>query len=142
MHANLTALLHRASQVVDARFARELPARWSATPTQATVLAAVGASEECSQTEIVRATGVDRSTVAEVVRRLAWRGLLARKRSKHDSRAYQVTITKDGRDLLEQVARTRAHAEATVLGSLSAEKQQQLIALLDELVAAQGDGLA
>ena len=61
------------------------------------ILKAIAANEGASQTAIVDLTGVDRSTLADVVKRLLQRRLLARKRSKADARAYQLTLTDDGR---------------------------------------------
>jgi len=65
------------------------------------VLDAVRNAEETpSQTYIVDATGIDRSTVADIVRRLVERRLLSRRRKKEDMRTYQTFVTDAGLDLL------------------------------------------
>jgi DNA-binding MarR family transcriptional regulator len=64
------------------------------------ILEAVAAHEPCSQTEIVAATSVDRSTTATTVRRLMRMNLLKRRRTKEDARAYAVTITAAGKAAL------------------------------------------
>jgi DNA-binding MarR family transcriptional regulator len=55
----------------------------------------------------VGATSVDRSTLADVVRRLVKQRLATRKRNKADSRAYDVALTDEGRAQL-QAARKAA----------------------------------
>ena len=77
---SLIHLLHRASQVAEDRLTREL-GDVDVTPRQLAVLGAIEAHDGASQTDIVVATGVDRSTVADMVRRLLKRGLVSRKRT-------------------------------------------------------------
>lgn len=134
MPISLTALLHRASQAVDAQFAKELAEGVNVTVRQVAVLAAVAQREGCSQTDIVDETGIDRSTLADICRRLVERGLLARKRSKVDARAYMLTITPPGRELVSLASRAQKRAEAAVLNALPARKRDESEALLAELV--------
>ncbi len=51
------------------------------------MLARVAGNEGLSQTDIVNLTGIDRSTLADIVRRLVKKGLLQRRRTKQDARA-------------------------------------------------------
>src|SRR5947207_143689 len=91
-------LLHRAVQSADQIFGREVH---PLTPRQFAVLACVGDGDGLSQTDIVEETGVDRSTIAEIVRRMAKTGLLQRRRSKQDARAYVVRLTNTGHEALK-----------------------------------------
>ena len=91
---------------------------FSLTPRQYIVLAALAEHGGVSQTDIVARSGIDRSTLADIMRRLLKQGLLQRRRSKKDSRAYVVTLTDDGRS-----AFTQAHARARLV-------DQQLIGLI------------
>lgn len=52
-----------------------------------------------SQACLVITTGIDRSTMADIVRRLSIKGLIARKRQKDDARTYNVTLTEKGEDV-------------------------------------------
>ena len=72
-------LLHRASQVADKLFVSHVGAP-GLTPRQFAVLKAVGDADGLSQTDIMMATGIDRSSTAELVGRLVTMGLLARRR--------------------------------------------------------------
>ena len=74
-------LLHRVSQRADDTFGKEVSDA-DLTPRQFAVLFAAAESENPSQTDLVVATGIDRSTVAEMIRRMAKKGLLQRRRSR------------------------------------------------------------
>ena len=92
-------LLHRASQRADFLFARN--ARdIELTPRQFVVLQTVAENNGLSQTDIMAATGIDRSSTAELVRRLVTNGCLQRRRTRRDARVYAVRITAAGRQLL------------------------------------------
>ena len=93
-------LLHRAGQCADELFATQIKER-DLTPRQFVVLMAVAGSEEPSQTTLVQKTGIDRSTVADIVRRLVERGLLVRKRTRRDARTYAVRLTARGEAALK-----------------------------------------
>lgn len=129
---SLIHLLHRASQIAEDRFMRELDDT-DLTPRQLAVLAAIEAREGASQTDIVAATGVDRSTLADIVRRLLKRGLVSRKRTKEDARAYAVKLTDAGRRVLAKAAPVMQRVEAELLDVLPAKKRGELVALLGHL---------
>ena len=90
-------LLHLAGQRADNLFAEQGS---PLTPRQYIVLAVLEGGEGASQTDIVRATGIDRSTLAVLVKRLVRAGYVRRTRSKADARAYVVRLTTNGRKVL------------------------------------------
>ena len=49
-----------------------------------------------AQTDLVRATGIDRSTLADLVARMTTKGLLERERSTIDARAKAVKLSEAG----------------------------------------------
>ena len=106
-------LLHRAGQVADELFAKEIP-EGELTPRQYAVMLVLAENENISQTDLVNATGIDRSTLAEIVKRLITRDLLARRRSRLDARAYSVRLTEDGHAAL-QAARPKVQKVEEVL---------------------------
>lgn len=73
-------LLRRCVQYANDLFSRESPAS-DLTKQQFTVLAAVEQNEGISQTDLVALTGIDRSTLAEMIRRMIDKGLLDRERT-------------------------------------------------------------
>lgn len=109
---------HRASQLSDELFGTEA-AGLKITPRQYVVLATVEANQGLSQTDIVNMTGIDRSTLADVVRRLIEHGFLSRQRTKDDARAYAVSITPEGRQALMRAAESARKADEALLAKLS-----------------------
>ena len=92
-------LLHRAGQVADELFIENI-GNTDLTPRQFAVLEAIKNSNEPSQTQLVTKTGVDRSTLADIVRRLVDRGLVERQRTSRDARAYVVSLSESGLNAL------------------------------------------
>lgn len=109
-------LLHRASQSVAELFSREVKS--DLTPRQLAVLSAIARNEGCSQTDIVEQTGVDRSTMAELVRRLVDKGLVERRRSKKDTRAYVIKLSQDGQRILKGAEPLAKRVDDKVLHAL------------------------
>ena len=131
---SISHLLHRANQVAAERFAKAI-GDMDLTPRQVAVLDIVATNEGVSQTGIVEASGIDRSTLADIVRRLVKRGLLARRRSKQDARAYNVTLTTEGRRLLTSASPILARVEANILEALPVKRRAELLAALGSLTA-------
>lgn len=88
---------HRVAQIADEAFERAILGQSNITARQAVVLAAINGNPEGSQTSIVETTGIDRSTLSDIVRRLETAGLTTRTRSPQDARAYQLSLTRKGR---------------------------------------------
>lgn len=127
-------LLHRAGQCAADIFAAEM-AELDLTPRQFAVLLTVSQREGLSQTDLVELTGIDRSTLADIVRRMLKKGLLQRRRTREDARAYAVRLTDEGLRVLS-AARPRVEAvDARIVGTLSPEQQTTLVEDLQTIVA-------
>ena len=96
---SLLHLLHRASQRADNLFTRNV-GETGLTPRQFVVLQAVSNNDRLSQTDIMAATGIDRSSTADLVRRLVSSGCLQRRRTRRDARVYAVRLTPKGQQML------------------------------------------
>ena len=105
----LLSQVHRAEQAAALLFAKNSAAKM--TVRQAIVLKAVLDNSGGSQTDLVRATGVDRSTLADIVRRLQRRGWLQRRRTKEDARAYAVQLTPEGHKALQSARQAATKTE-------------------------------
>ena len=122
-------LLHRALQRALDIYA-ETAGPTAVTQRQFAVLAAVAAHEGLTQADLVRATGIDRSTLAELVARMLGKGLLSRERSNEDGRANTVTLTDTGRTSLAE-AEPRAHAaDQAILRLIPSGKRGGFLAAL------------
>ncbi|MEQ1716919.1 MAG: MarR family transcriptional regulator [Hyphomicrobium sp.] len=116
-------LLHRAGQLVDEAFLTAL-GRDGITARQFIVLSIVAREDNPSQTTICELSGIDRSTLADIVRRLVSRGLLARKRTREDARRYAVRITDAGQKALDVALGVARDVDDTVLGVLPSALRQ------------------
>jgi DNA-binding MarR family transcriptional regulator len=131
-------LLHRASQVADAAFMRHLPPEADLTPRQLAVLEAVAANNGLSQTDIMAATGIDRSSIAELVKRLIKHGCLRRRRSSRDARLYAVTLTPAGRKLVTIGAPAARASQDELLARFSGSERQVFLSVLSAMAAEAG----
>ncbi len=129
-------LLHRAGQCAGDIFQSEMTEA-DLTPRQLAVLIAVSQNEGVSQTNLVAMTGVDRSTLADIVRRMLKKGYLQRRRAKQDARAYAVKLTDEGRQVLQVAQPIAKRIDDRILETLPAPARakflQDLILIIDEL---------
>ena len=128
-------LLHRAGQRADELFSATMGHN-DLTPRQFAVLKSVAKSEDLSQTALVQDTGIDRSTLADIVRRLIKKGLLQRRRTSHDARMYAVRLTSSGRDLLKAAEPAARTTEEQLLSVLPVRQRSAMIEALSTLVTA------
>ena len=130
-------LLHRAGQRAGDIFADEM-SKVKLTPRQYAVLVSVAEHEGLSQTGLVDRTGIDRSTLADIIRRMLRKGLLQRKRTKEDARAYSVRLTEEGRQLLEAAAPGASRSEERLLAALPREQRDAFLLALATIVKSMG----
>ncbi len=128
-------LLHRAGQRADELFSATMGEN-DLTPRQFAVLKSVAKSEDLSQTALVQETGIDRSTLADIVRRLIKKGLLQRKRTSHDARMYAVRLTAAGRELLRAAEPAVKNTEEQLLAVLPVRQRSAMIDALSTIVTA------
>ena len=130
-------LLHRAGQCAAEVFQTELGSG-DVTPRQYAVLVTVSQNEGLSQTHLVERTGIDRSTLADIVRRMLKKGLLQRRRTREDARAYAVKLTEEGWRVLKSVDPLARKVDERILASLPAGQRERLLQDLNAIVQALG----
>ena len=130
-------LLHRASQRASEIFAIETR-DFDLTARQFAVLSTVAQHEGLSQTDLVRLTGIDRSTLADVVQRLLRRGIIARTRTMQDGRTYAVTLSAQGRELLDAIKPSVRRADRAVLSCLGEDDGKLVAQVLGRLLKKTG----
>ena len=128
-------LMRRCEQFFADLYAREPGAR-DLTISQFTVLAALEHNEEVSQTGLVELTGIDRSTLAEMIRRMLERGLITKRRTEDDLRAYAVSITQGGRKALRSGRAAADRAEKAMLEGLPPAEPPRFVKQLAAIAAA------
>jgi DNA-binding MarR family transcriptional regulator len=124
-------LLHRAEQLAADRFARLVGD--AITLRQFSVLAAIAQNPGLSQSDLVRATGVDRSTLADMMTRMERNGWISREESASDGRAYSVRLAQAGSRLLATTTQHARAADAAILDLLTPRKRKAFLATLGEL---------
>lgn len=103
------------------------------TQRQFAVLEAVSHKSGLTQTDLVRATGIDRSTLADLVSRMTAKGLLAREKSAIDARAKAVSLSGPGQAALDAARPKVEAADKRILALLPKAKRDGFLGLLAEL---------
>lgn len=121
-------LLRRAQQLHLAVWLRDVSSE--TTSVQFAALTALDQRPGASQRELGRVLDLDRSTIADLVTRMARRGLIERERDKDDRRRNILELTSAGRDELAQL-RPRVEAiEPTLTAGLRPRERDELRRLL------------
>ena len=128
-------LLHRAGQCAADVYQHEMSGE-DLTPRQFAILLAVSENEGLSQTRLVERTGIDRSTLADIVRRMLKKGLLQRRRTKDDARAYAVKLTEDGVRVLGQAKPRVQRVDNKLLAVLPEHERARFLKDLGRIVDA------
>ena len=127
-------LLHKALQRALDIYTEEFGAG-GITQRQFAVLAAAAEHEGATQADLVRTTGIDRSTLADMATRMIAKGLLERERSALDARANAVNLTDAGRAELEAARPKMAAADARLLKLIGGGRRRTaFVDLLRDLV--------
>ncbi len=112
--------LKRVEQLAADIFARRA-GRCGLTQRQYALLSSLSENEGASQADLVRRTGIDRSTLADLAARLEARGFLRRRRCRHDRRANELFLTPRGRKALDDLAPLMAELDEILLSALPGE---------------------
>ena len=128
-------LMHRALQLALDVYAEDLGTD-GPTQRQFAVMEAVSVKEGLTQTDLVKATGIDRSTLADLVSRMTAKGLLTRERSTLDARAKAVRLSAEGQALLDAARPKVEAADRRIMGLLPKGKRDGFLDLLSELASA------
>lgn len=126
-------LLHRAGQCADELFAINIGGA-DLTPRQFAVLKAIAGAREPSQTDLVDQTGIDRSTMADIVRRLIAKSLVQRRRTRRDARMYAIKLTDKGRAALDMAEPAVRTTDERILSPLPQAQREQFLKALTRIV--------
>ena len=127
-------LLHRVHQRATELF-QEKMAGINLTARQYVVLVTAAQNDGASQQDIIDATGIDRSTVSQVMQTMIRKGLLKRKRTKKDARAYAITLTEHGRDILKASETIVTGVDEALVAALPATRAKTFIDNLRIIIA-------
>ena len=100
------------------------------TPRQFAVLVTIHQNPGLSQINLVSRTGIDRSTVADMIDRLVRRGMVRRQRTTQDQRVNALFITEAGRDFAATAVRKSDRAQERILDPIPQEQRAEFKELL------------
>ncbi|MCB1377861.1 MAG: winged helix-turn-helix transcriptional regulator [Alphaproteobacteria bacterium] len=127
-------LLKRAAQYANHIYMTEV-GKSGLTHRQFTVLLAVDSNDGKSQTELVKLTGIDRSTLADLVARLLAQGYLQRRRTKDDGRTNAIRITAVGKKMLKMAQPGADEVDRQLLSLVPSAERRTFIENLGVLAA-------
>jgi DNA-binding MarR family transcriptional regulator len=105
------------------------------THRQFTVLSAADAHDGRSQTELVRITGIDRSTLADLVARLMAQGYVQRRRTKEDARTNSVKLTPLGKKALKAAQDGADSVDRRMLALITSADRKTMLESLTVIAA-------
>jgi DNA-binding MarR family transcriptional regulator len=112
------------------------------TPSQATVLTLLQDGRAWRLSDLASATGVRPPSMTELISRMERQGWLSKMDTAHDRRGVAVTITEEGRTLLQALNRRQIDLIAGRLALLSDEEKrmiEQALPILDRLFSGPED---
>ena len=130
--------IRRLQQIAVAIFLQETEAQ-GITPVQYAALQTVANAPGIDQRGLARTIGFDTSTIAAVIDRLEARGLLQRAVSPEDRRVRLLTLTAEGRSVLEAVLPGMRRAQERMLEPLPRAERAEFMRMLKQLVTANNE---
>lgn len=109
------------------------------TPVQYGILTVLAINPWMDQTEIGHEVGLDRTTSADVIRRLEEKGWLERRINPLDRRSRQARVTEEGLLVMEQLKSRMVRSQQRLLQPLHPAERQMFMKLLTELVSANNE---
>lgn len=128
-------LIRRLHQIHVGLFAEECAGE-DITPVQFGVLTVLYDGREMDQYSLSASVGIDRTSGAEVFRRLERRGLLIRRPSDVDGRAKLIKITPPGRKFVDRVRPLMARTQDRFVSPLSDTELKTFYKLVAKLIDA------
>lgn len=128
-------LIRRLHQLHYALFFEECD-EFSITPVQYGLLTVLSTHPDSDQVALAHSLGIDRTNVADVLRRLEQRGLVQRTPSAVDRRMVLARLTRDGERLVESMHPAMARAQERLMRVLDEGEREAFLATLMRLLEA------
>jgi DNA-binding MarR family transcriptional regulator len=131
-------LIRRAHQVAVAIFMEET-ADFDVTPVQFAILNALLEDPGEDQVTLARKVAFDAATFGSVITRLEARGWVRREADAADRRRKLLWVTPEAAEAAQKMKRSVGKVQQRILAPLDGPEREQLIKLLDRLVAGHED---
>ncbi len=130
-------LIRRLNQISVSIFTERMAAAGhDITAVQYAALSAIKASAGIDQATLAGQIAYDRATIGGVVDRLVQKGLVDRQVSRKDRRARELRLTEAGETLVDKLTPLVWALQRDILGGLSDEEAEQILALLKKATEA------
>jgi DNA-binding MarR family transcriptional regulator len=137
LHQRIPFLLSQLGvHIADDFVTRLLP--YGVGPRTYAVLMALAADDGQSQRQLSQRLGIHRNAMVAVIDDLEDKGLVARRPHPDDRRAFAVTLTAGGRELLPDLDAQGRAQEDEITASLTAQERTVLLGLLQTVSAGLG----
>ncbi|UBF28832.1 MarR family transcriptional regulator [Kovacikia minuta CCNUW1] len=117
-----------------AQYYAQVVAPLGLTPAQIAVLQVLEGEGMMRQARLTDRTHIDKATMVGLLNNLEEQGLIERRASPIDKRAFDIYLTEQGGERVRQVEQVSQEAEDQFYAALSAEERQTLRALLSRLM--------
>ena len=124
--------LRRAAARQRERF-RSAFARFDIRPVQLTALTMILHNDHLGQSDLGSALGMKRANVVKLLDELQKRGLIERKPSNRDRRAYDVHLTSEGRRFTQRILAVHEKLEAQLADLIGEKDLERLVDLLKKV---------
>lgn len=124
--------LRRAQLAVYEDFLRDAPVP-NLAPGQLAILILIKENPETTQQRLCQCIGVDKSTFAIALDRMAARDLIRRVRSREDRRSNALRLTAEGARALDAMLAHVARHERRIFAKLTPSERKQLVVLLKKV---------
>jgi DNA-binding MarR family transcriptional regulator len=133
LHKSVVHLLQNVLVSAEDLFRSEMTGSGIVTPRELAVLITVAQCDGIIQMRIVEQTGIDKTTLVYVLKRLEQKGLVQRHRAK-DGRAKGVKVTPEGRRALATGQPLAKTIERRILRSLPHDERKRFIEHLQSII--------
>ena len=131
-------LVRRMHQIHVGLFSEECR-EFDITPVQFGILTVLYSGKALDQVTLSSSVGIDRTSGADVIKRLYRRSLVERVASTEDKRAKLVHITEAGRALVRKMQPHMERAQDRFISPLSVAEQSQFNELIGKIIQANND---
>jgi len=126
--------LRKIIQAIDMN-SKKLVKQVGLTGPQLVILQEISNLGEVTAGEIARAVSLSQATLTGILERMEKRGLLSRRRSKHDKRRVMVNITDSGKKVLDDAPPLMQEEFVDGFSSLQEWEQNMILSALQRLVS-------
>lgn len=104
-------------------------------PGQGRIMGMIARHEPISQKELLDMADIRPSSLSEILGKIEGEGYIRRQKDEEDKRSVVISMTDEGRGIVEQTMTARRDYAQSLFSCLSLEEQEQLVQLLEKLAA-------